>query len=96
MSAIINVATIAATSLKLASCARTNSNLLSYRFEGDVPQNHSIKGMVGLVGMSKEHLGANLQGTVRLYGLARIMNSIFWGRLTQIMQHTGPTRQRLE
>lgn len=96
ISAIVNVATIAATSLKLASCARTNSNFLSCRFEGDVPQNRSIKGMVGLVGVSKEHLGANLQGTVRFYRIARILISIFWDSLTEIMQHTGPTRRRLE
>jgi len=95
ISATVDVATTAATNLKLASCARTDSNLLSYRFEGDVPQNHPIKGMVGFAGMSKV-LGATLQGTVRFSGIARIMNSIFWDSLTEIMQHTGPTRRRLE
>lgn len=96
ISAIVDVATIASTNLRLSRCARTDSNLLSCGFGGDVPQNHSIKGMLDLEARPRSLSGQVFKGTVRFYGMARIMNSPFRDSLAEIMQPIGPTRRRAE
>lgn len=62
ISAIVDVATIASTNLRLSSCARTDSNLLSCGFGGDDPQNHSIKGMLDLEARPRSLSGQVFKG----------------------------------
>lgn len=73
---------------------RTN-NLLAYWLEREVPRQHSSGRKVGLGGMAKGHIDANLQGTVLFNGWNNA-NRVFRDSSTEIMQAVPRTRLKRE